>query len=93
MPKYHELYQKHRKQGFDMIAVSIDDNYQKWTKAIAQDSIYVHHLSELKGSKGKDVKRFNVQLIPFNLLVDASGKVVAADLDSDELKTILQRKL
>lgn len=93
MPKYHALYQKHRKKGFDMIAVSIDDNYQKWTKAIAQDSIYVHHLSELKGLAGKDVKRFNVQLIPFNLLVDASGKVVAADLDAEELKIILQRRL
>jgi len=93
MPKYHELYKKYHADGFDMIAVSIDDDYKKWTKAIAEDSIYVQHISELKGANGQDVRRFNVQLIPFNLLVDASGKVIAADLNSDELKTILQKKL
>jgi thiol-disulfide isomerase/thioredoxin len=93
MPKYAKLYQEYRPKGFDIIAVSLDTNYNHWVKAIEQDGLPVHHLSELKGSGGEDPLRFKITAIPANLLVDGMGKIVAVDVNPAGLKTRLQQIL
>ena len=93
LPKYYGLYKQYNQQGFGMIGVSLDRDYNKWVQAIAEDSLRIPHLSELQGGQGEDTQRFGIQGIPANLLVDSAGRVVAVDVEYPKLYKYLQRTL
>lgn len=89
MPKYYQLYEQYKDKGFGIIAVSMDNKRDMWLKAIKQDGLDVHHISELKGPNGDDMRRFEIKGIPANMLVDATGKIVAVDISKIDLKNKL----
>lgn len=91
MPKYYKLYKQYHHQGFGMLGVSLDNDYNKWVQAIAEDSLRIPHLSELQGGNGEDVRRFDIMGIPANLLVDSTGRIVAVDVPFPKLQKQLQR--
>ncbi|WP_188556796.1 TlpA disulfide reductase family protein [Hymenobacter glacieicola] len=93
MPKYRRLYQQYNRQGFGMIGVSLDHDYHKWVQAIAEDSLQMPHLSELKGVNGEDIRRFAITGIPANLLVDSTGRIVAVDIPFPKLQRKVQQAL
>jgi thiol-disulfide isomerase/thioredoxin len=93
MPKYYKLYQQYKGQGFGMMGVSLDNDYNKWVHAIAEDSLRIPHLSELQGGNGEDIRRFDITGIPANILVDSRGKIVAVDIPWPKLKKHLQQAL
>ncbi|MBJ6142452.1 TlpA disulfide reductase family protein [Hymenobacter sp. BT559] len=90
MPKYYSLYKQYNSKGFGMLGISLDDNRNKWTQAIAEDSLRMPHLSELQGGYGDDIRRFAIKGIPANLLVDSTGSVVAVDVPYPKLYKQLQ---
>jgi thiol-disulfide isomerase/thioredoxin len=93
MPKYYGLYKQYGNKGFGMLGISLDNDYNKWTKAIAEDSLRIPHLSELQGEHGDDIKRFDIRGIPANLLVDSTGSIVAVDVPFPKLYKQLQQAL
>jgi thiol-disulfide isomerase/thioredoxin len=93
LPKYYRLYRQYHRQGFGLIGVSLDRDYNKWVQAIAEDSLRIPHLSELQGSQGEDAQRFGIRGIPANLLVDSTGRIVAVDMEYPKLYKHLQRAL
>ena len=93
MPKYYELYGQYKDKGMGFIAVSMDNRREMWLKAVEQDGFDIHHVSELKGAKGEDMKRFEIKGIPANMLVDANGKIVAVDISKVDLKNKLKENL
>jgi hypothetical protein len=93
MPKYYKLYKQYQGRGFGMVGVSLDADYNKWVKAIKEDSLQIPHLSELQGDQGADAKRFGIVGIPANLLVDSTGRVVAVDIPFPKLYKKLQQAL
>lgn len=67
--------------GFRILSVSLDKSEKDWKKAIEADGLdWPHHVSELKGWKGKAAQKYNVRQIPKNFLVNPEGKVIAKDL-------------
>ncbi len=93
MPKYYGLYKQYHSKGFGMLGISLDDNRNKWTQAIAEDSLRIPHLSELQGGYGDDIRRFTIKGILANLLVDSTGSVVAVDVPYPKLYKQLQQAL
>ncbi|WP_219601029.1 TlpA disulfide reductase family protein [Hymenobacter sp. DG01] len=93
MPKYRQLYSQYHSKGFGMIGVSLDNNYNKWVQAIAEDSLRIPHLSELRGGNGEDIQRFGITGIPANLLVDSTGRIVAVDVPYPGLQKKVQQTL
>jgi len=93
MPKYYTLYEQYKDKGFGFIAVSMDNNRNMWLKAIEQDGLNVHHISELKGPDGDDMRRFEIKGIPANMLVDATGKIVAVDISRIDLRNKFKESL
>lgn len=90
MPKYYQLYKQYHSKGLGMIGVSLDNNYNKWVQAIAEDSL---RISELQGGNGEDIRRFAITGIPANLLVDSTGRIVAVDVLFPRLRRKLQQTL
>lgn len=79
---YNELHSK----GLNIIGVSLDENLDKWKKAIADDKITWNQVSNLKGWKDPIAVQYNITQIPATIILDANGTIVAKDLRGEELK-------
>ncbi len=92
-PNVVKAYQTYSPKGFEIFAVSLDQEKQKWIDAIAQDQLQWPHVSDLLGWKSKIAAMYGVQGIPQNFLLDKEGKIVAKGLRGQALVEKLQEVL
>jgi peroxiredoxin len=92
-PAVVAAYQKYKDKGFDILGVSLDDNKEKWVTAIVKDNLTWAHVSDLKGWQSSVAKMYGVTSIPFNLLLDKDGKILAKGLRGADLENKLAELL
>jgi len=78
-------YNKYHSKGFEIVGISLDDKQTAWLDAIKKDKLPWIQVSDLQGWNNELSKRHFLTSIPFNILVDPSGKIVATNLRGDEL--------
>ncbi len=88
-PNVVKVYSKYHDKGLEIIGVSLDKNGQKnrWLKAIEDDKLPWHHVSNLRGWQDPIAKMYNVQSIPATFILDADGKIIAKNLRGPALET------
>ena len=84
-PNMVKLYQKYHEKGLEILGVSLDGDRESWMKAIHQDGLYWTQVSDLKRWNCAAAKQYGVTGIPFTLLLDKDGKIVAKGLRGDDL--------
>lgn len=84
-PNIVAAYRKLNKKNFTVLGVSLDKEKTAWLKAIASDTLTWTHVSDLKYWDSKAASVFEIQSLPFNMLVDPKGTVVAINLSGDSL--------
>jgi thiol-disulfide isomerase/thioredoxin len=85
LPHLRAAHKDLAKQGFEVFAVSLDDDQQKTTKMIADRKMtWLHHFDGKKWKNALAVN-FDVHSIPANLLVDRQGIVRAVNLRGKEI--------
>jgi len=89
-PNVVKAYEKFKDRGFDILGVSLDDNKDKWLKAVEADKLAWTHVSDLKGWKNAAADLYGVRAIPQNVLIDPKGKIVAKNLRGDKLEEKLE---
>ncbi len=90
-PEVVRLYNKYHDKGFEVFSVSLDKNKTSWTKAIQQDGlIWPYHVSDLKYWNSSVVKLYNFNGIPYTVLVDREGKILAKNLRGKALEQKLK---
>jgi hypothetical protein len=84
-------YNKFKTKNFTVLGVSLDRPGQKdnWLGAIHHDGLTWTHVSDLKWWDNAAAKLYRVQGIPFNLLVDPSGKIIGRNLRGTDLQNKL----
>lgn len=84
-------YNKFKDKNFTVLGVSLDQPNAKeaWLKAIKDDNLTWTHVSDLKYWDNEVSKSYGVSAIPFNFLVDPTGKIVARNVRGEELQTKL----
>jgi thiol-disulfide isomerase/thioredoxin len=91
-PNVVKNYQKYKDAGFTVMSVSLDSNKDKWLAAIAADQLaWPHHVSDLGGWQSKVAQLYGVQSIPFTVLLDKEGRVIATNLRGAALEQALQQ--
>ena len=90
---YVELYKKHRAAGFEILAVSVDQNGAAWKAGIAKDQATWRHISDLTGWKSPLAAAYNVAALPASFLLDPTGKIVGKDLRGPALAARLEKLL
>lgn len=85
MPNVVANYSKYRSKGFCVVGISLDSNAEAWKKSIAAMQMEWPQLSDLKGWNSDAAALYSVRSIPASILVDGSGKIVAADLRGSRL--------
>jgi thiol-disulfide isomerase/thioredoxin len=83
-------YNKYKDKGFDILGVSLDKDVNNWRKAIQQDGLTWHHISDLKGWQSSHAALYSVTSIPQTLLLDKEGKIIARNLRGEQLGQKLQ---
>jgi len=71
------------------LGVSLDDDKDSWLEAIKEDNLNWQHISDLKKWESIVVSAYQIDGIPFNVLLDPTGKVIATDLRGDALQNTL----
>lgn len=86
-PRLTRLYEQYHEKGFGVYSISLDKDKEKWIKAIEKDQlIWKYHVSNLKMFDSPAVDIYNVNSLPFNVLVDYEGKVIAFNLRGEKLE-------
>ena len=94
-PNVVAAYRQFKDKNFTILGVSLDrpDGREDWMKAIAQDKLEWTHVSDLKFWESAVVPMYNIQGIPYNVLLDPQGKVVAENLRGGDLAKKLNEVL
>jgi peroxiredoxin len=94
-PNVVKAYNTYKDKNFTVLGVSLDrpDGKEAWEKAIKDDGLTWSHVSDLKYFDNEASKMYGVQAIPFNFLVDPTGKIVARNLREEALQTKLAELL
>ena len=94
-PNVVSAFQKFKNKNFTILGVSLDRPGQKenWVKAINDDQLTWTHVSDLKFWDSMVVNMYGIDGIPFNVLVDPSGKIIAERLRGQDLEKKLSEVL
>ena len=92
-PNVVKVHDEFKGKNFAILGVSLDKEKDAWQKAIREDKLAWTQLSDLKFWGSKAVEIFKFEGIPFNVLIDPQGKVVAESLRGEELESKLKEVL
>lgn len=85
MPNVKAAYEKFHDKGFDILAISFDNTREAWLKGIADLGMTWPQLSDVKGWKSLAAQKYGVRAIPFTILFDKEGKIIATNLRGEAL--------
>lgn len=92
-PNVVAVYNKYKNKNVVFLGVSLDQDKSKWVEAIAKDNLTWYHVSDLKYWNSEVVSTYQFNAIPFNVLVDPAGKIIAAQLYGEKLDEKLHKVL
>ena len=90
-PHVKKVYEKYKDKGFEILGVSLDRKKESWERAIKQDGLPWHHISDLKGWKNSVALMYDVSSIPHTILLDQEGRIVANKLRGPQLEQELEK--
>jgi peroxiredoxin len=79
-PNVVNAYSQFKDKNFTILGVSLDQDKEKWIEAIQQDGLTWPQVSDLKYWNSSVVSQYQFDGIPFNVLLDTTGKIIASNL-------------
>lgn len=87
------IYQEFKSKGFDVLGVSLDTKREAWVKAYTDDGMAWTQVSDLQGWKSPVVKQYGIQGVPYLMVVDGEGTLLAVNVRGEELRELVSRNL
>ncbi|MCG8804032.1 TlpA disulfide reductase family protein [Tenacibaculum finnmarkense] len=92
-PNLVKTYEKFNPKGFEILAVSLDEDKESWLKAIEKDRLNWEHVSDLKGQRNEASLIYGINGVPDNFLIAENGEIIGRNLRGDELNAKLKEIL
>jgi peroxiredoxin/competence transcription factor ComK len=92
-PNLVKTYEKFNPKGFEIFAVSLDQDKESWLKAIEKDSLNWEHVSDLKGQRNEASLIYGINGIPDNVLIAENGEIIERNLRGEKLNQKLKQIL
>ncbi|MDB5229281.1 MAG: thioredoxin family protein [Chitinophagaceae bacterium] len=92
-PNVVDAFNKYKDKNFTILGVSLDNDKASWIEAIKKDGLNWNHMSDLKQWESAAVSAYKLEGIPFNVLLDTSGKIIANNLRGPALEKKLAEVL
>lgn len=88
------LYYKYYHQGFQVFAVSFDTDAAKWLQAVEEHKYAWIQVADFSGiSRSEIARRYQIEDIPTNYLLDENGFVLAKNLRGKQLESFVEQYL
>ena len=88
-----QTYNKYKKKGLEIYSVSLDKEKGSWQKGIKDDKISWLQVSELRYWSSSVVSQYNIEEIPYSILLDRQGKIVIKGKTGNELENKIKEAL
>lgn len=88
-PSVLRAYRLYKDRGFTVLGVSLDQDKVPWVKAIHDDHLNWHQVSDLKGWENAVAVQYGVRSIPANFLINPTGVIIAHNIRG----AVLDKKL
>ncbi len=85
-PNVVAVYNEFNAKGFGVFGVSLDQDRERWLKAIGDDKLTWPHVSDLKYWQNEAAQLYGINSIPANFLLDREGRIVARNLREKALR-------
>jgi peroxiredoxin len=92
-PNVVAAYNRFKDKNFTVLGVSFDKEKDDWVGAIKKDNLGWQQISDLKYMNSTTVGTYGISGIPYNVLVDPTGKIIATGLREDALQNKLAEVL
>lgn len=89
-PNVVRVYNKYNNKGFEVYGVSLDRRREDWLQAIEEDGLVWTQVSDLKFWNSKAAEIYNIKAIPFAVLLDPNGVIIAKNLRGQALDDKLE---
>lgn len=87
MKNLRAQYEEFKERGVHFMSVSLDDSVEKWKEACREEQIPWLSARDDKGWKNSEIRElFGIQAIPFIVLLDKEGKIVAKNVRRNHLR-------
>ncbi|MDR2955482.1 MAG: AhpC/TSA family protein [Prevotella sp.] len=93
MPNVMAAYREYHDKGFEVVGISLDESNDAWKKSVDKLGIPWPQMSDLKGWESYMVETYAVESIPFTILIDSDGKIIAKDLRGNDLTEKVSKAL
>lgn len=90
-PNIVAAYQKFKNKNFTVLGVSLDRDKSEWLQAIKYDKLEWKQVSDLNYWNSPVVEMYGFDGIPYNVLIDPQGKILATDLRGSDLEKALTK--
>jgi thiol-disulfide isomerase/thioredoxin len=86
-PNVVRLYNKYKDKGFTIYSVSLDKDAEAWKRAITSDGlVWPNHVSDLLHWNSPMPALYGFNGIPYTVLIDKEGKIIATGLRGPSLE-------
>lgn len=92
-PNVVSNYNQFKDKNFTVLGVSLDQDKKAWLKAIKDDGLIWKQISDLKFWNSEAATLYHIEAIPFNVLIDPQGKIIATELRGNDLHNKLAEVL
>jgi peroxiredoxin len=91
LPNVVATYNQFHDQGFEIIGVSLDESKAKLLAFTKENGMpWPEYCDELRWGS-KLAAKYGVESIPFSILIDGQGKIIAKELRGDDLKAAVAK--
>ncbi|HTN05662.1 TlpA disulfide reductase family protein [Agriterribacter sp.] len=84
-PSVVAAFNAYKDKNFTILGVSLDKDKAAWLNAIHKDGLTWQQVSDLKEWESMVVPLYAIEGIPYNVLLDPGGKIIAMNLRGDAL--------
>jgi peroxiredoxin len=94
-PNVAKAYAAYQNKNFTVVSISLDSQSARaaWLKAIQDDNLTWHQVSDLHGFNTEVAQQYAITAIPQNFLLDPQGRIVAKNLRGEALSQTLAQVL
>ena len=86
MPNVKKVYDTYKDKGLQVIGISVDQNPDAWKAAVKRLEMTWPQTNHNNGTDKTAAAIYSVQYIPYTVLFDAQGYIIATELRGEELE-------
>jgi peroxiredoxin len=88
-PNVVTAFNKFKDKNFTVLGVSLDKSRENWIQAIKDDGLTWTQVSDLQFWNNAAARKYKIESIPQNFLIDPNGKIVGKNLRGQDLEAKL----